>query len=280
MAVWRCMFVWALAALVSLTAASTSSAVVVEACGETFFDEVVGYDRPVLVEFYTTSCPVCKRMAPVVEELSAELADKVKVVKVNTRESAGLSMQFDIKNVPTFIYFDNGNVMKRHIGGNTREGLMSLAGMPAQSAETRKLPEPPKPAEAPRPAEARKQDAPQPQAPPKPDPAPASAEVREVCDENFFHEVVGYGRPVVVEFYSPSCPVCKKMTPVLEEFSAGLAGKVKVVKVNTRDSLGLSSQFEIKNVPTFVYFENGNIMRRHIGGSSQDGLKRIFGIQQ
>lgn len=251
------MFVWALAALVSLAAASTSSAVVVEACGETFFDEVVGYDRPVLVEFYTTSCPVCKRMAPVVEELSAELADKVKVVKVNTRESAGLSMQFDIKNVPTFIYFDNGNVMKRHIGGNTREGLMSLAGMPAQ-ASTSAAPVRPAPDSAPAPR----------------------AGVADVCEESFFDEVVGYGRPVIVEFYTTSCPVCKKMTPIVEDLSADLSGRVKVVKVNTRESARLSAQFEITNVPTFVYFEGGNIMRRHIGGSSRDGLKRILGIQQ
>lgn len=71
---------------------------------------------PVLVEFVTSTCPVCATMAPAVEKVAANLGDTGKVYQVNVERDQSLSMAYGVLGVPTFIVLCKGNVVSSQVG--------------------------------------------------------------------------------------------------------------------------------------------------------------------
>ena len=75
------------------------------------FDEVViASDKPVLVDFWAVWCGPCRMVGPVVEELSNDFAGRAVVGKVDVDANPGISMRFGIRNIPTLLFFQNGEV--------------------------------------------------------------------------------------------------------------------------------------------------------------------------
>jgi len=91
-----------------------------------FEEEVLKSDKPVLVDFWATWCGPCQMMAPVVDELSEELKDSVKVCKVNVDENPELAQQFGIMSIPNFILFKDGKIAGTKVGAVGKDGLLSL----------------------------------------------------------------------------------------------------------------------------------------------------------
>ena len=81
---------------------------VLKVSNENYKKEVLDSEKTVLVDFYADWCGPCKMMAPVVEEISEELQDKVKVCKVNVDENQDLAMQYGIMSIPTLVFIKNG----------------------------------------------------------------------------------------------------------------------------------------------------------------------------
>ncbi len=81
-----------------------------------FSTKVEGADKPVLVDFSAEWCPPCKMLAPVVERLSLEFADQLRVVGVDIDQSPQLSQRFHISGVPTMIFFRDGKEIKKLVG--------------------------------------------------------------------------------------------------------------------------------------------------------------------
>lgn len=77
------------------------------------FDALIAKEPLVLVDFFATWCGPCKMLAPVLEELAAKLAGKVRIVKVDVDENNDLAMRFQIMSVPTMILFQNGKAVKQ-----------------------------------------------------------------------------------------------------------------------------------------------------------------------
>ena len=93
---------------------------------DTNFDaEVLKSNRPVLVDFWAEWCGPCKMIAPVLEEIAAEQAGRVKVAKVNVDENPGLAGQYQVQAIPTMIYFANGAVRDRLIGAAGKKAIVS-----------------------------------------------------------------------------------------------------------------------------------------------------------
>ena len=90
-----------------------------------FEDEVLGSDRPVLVDFYADWCGPCKQIAPVLDELAADSPD-VKIVKVNIDASRKLAATYQVRTVPTLMVFKQGELVSHHRGLANRKTLEQL----------------------------------------------------------------------------------------------------------------------------------------------------------
>jgi|688.fasta_scaffold313512_2 thioredoxin 1 len=103
------------------------AAVDVKATSDHNFDaDVLKAKEPVLVDFYATWCPPCKRMAPVVDEVANQFADKVKVFKVDVDENPQLSQALEITSIPTLVVFKNGRVIAANTGFTPKDALVSM----------------------------------------------------------------------------------------------------------------------------------------------------------
>ena len=93
---------------------------------ENFKREVLDGDLPVFVDFWGSWCPPCKMVEPVIEELAAEFAGKVKIGKLNVDRNPAVRSEFQIKAAPTFILFRNGKILKRAIGSHSKKQLLEI----------------------------------------------------------------------------------------------------------------------------------------------------------
>jgi thioredoxin 1 len=81
-----------------------------------FEQEVLASKVPVLVNFCAPWCTSCKTLAPVVEEVAGEFADRVKVVKVNTDENPSIAYKYKIRSIPTLMIFNEGQQVDMVVG--------------------------------------------------------------------------------------------------------------------------------------------------------------------
>lgn len=81
------------------------------------FDELVAKsDKPVLLDFWAEWCGPCRMVGPLVEELSNEYQGKAVVGKVDVDANANISAMFGIRNIPTILFFKNGQVVDKQVG--------------------------------------------------------------------------------------------------------------------------------------------------------------------
>jgi thioredoxin 1 len=90
---------------------------------ESFENDVLKAEKPVLVDFWAPWCGPCRMMAPVIEELAEELEGKAIVGKVNVDEQNRYAQQFGIMSIPTLLVFKDGNVVDTMTGVTEKEEL-------------------------------------------------------------------------------------------------------------------------------------------------------------
>jgi len=96
---------------------------VVELSDADFDDVVHNSEQPVLVDFWAPWCGPCKMMAPILNVLADNYADKAKICKLNTDEARYSAMEFGIQAIPTVILFKNGQVQKKWVGLTSKKDL-------------------------------------------------------------------------------------------------------------------------------------------------------------
>jgi len=95
-----------------------------ESSSKNFAVDVLTYKGAVLVDFWAEWCGPCRAIAPILEEISEEYADKVKVVKVNSDDNSGLVAELHLKSIPTLILFVDGKEVKRITGAKPKPALL------------------------------------------------------------------------------------------------------------------------------------------------------------
>ena len=100
----------------------------------------------------------------------------------------------------------------------------------------------------------------------------SSQNVVTVTDANFDQEVAKSSTPVLVDFWAEWCGPCKMIAPILDEIANEKAGAVKIAKVNVDNSQALSARFQVRAIPTLLFFKNGEVKEQVVGMTSKRDL--------
>ena len=96
------------------------------AVNDSNFDEVVlKSDKPVMVDFWAEWCGPCRIISPIIEEISREYTEQALVVKCDVDNSPGVAARFGIRNIPTVLYFKDGNVADKQVGAVPKNNYVS-----------------------------------------------------------------------------------------------------------------------------------------------------------
>ena len=87
------------------------------------FDAILNEGLPVMVDFWAPWCAPCRRVSPIVEELAGEYEGKVKICKCNVDENDAIPMKYSIRNIPTILFFKNGELVDRLVGAVPKQEI-------------------------------------------------------------------------------------------------------------------------------------------------------------
>lgn len=94
----------------------------------------------------------------------------------------------------------------------------------------------------------------------------------QITDNNF-DELLNSGKPVVVDFWATWCGPCKMIAPFVEELAEEFNGQVEIGKCDVDDNSDLPGRYGIRNIPTLLFFKNGQLVDKHVGAATKAALK-------
>ncbi|MFW1678066.1 thioredoxin TrxA [Pontibacter sp. JAM-7] len=99
---------------------------IVNVTDDSFEDEVIKAEGPVLVDYWAEWCGPCKMIAPVLEEVAKEYAGQLKICKLNIDENSETPPKFGIRGIPTLMLFKGGNVEATKVGALSKSQLSAF----------------------------------------------------------------------------------------------------------------------------------------------------------
>jgi thioredoxin 1 len=103
-----------------------SSPHIINTSDATFESDVLKSDKPVLLDFWAEWCGPCKMIAPILDELAGDYADRLQIAKLNIDENPQTPPKFGIRGIPTLILFKNGAVEAQKVGAVSRSQLAAF----------------------------------------------------------------------------------------------------------------------------------------------------------
>jgi thioredoxin 1 len=99
---------------------------IVHISDESFEEEVLQSEQPVLIDYWAEWCGPCKMIAPVLEEIATEYSDRLKVVKLNIDDNPKTPPKYGIRGIPTLMVFKNGQVEATKVGAVSKAQLTAF----------------------------------------------------------------------------------------------------------------------------------------------------------
>jgi thioredoxin 1 len=93
---------------------------------ESFEQDVLGADSPVLVDYWAEWCGPCKAIAPILDEIAAEYDGKLRIAKLNIDDNPGTPPKYGIRGIPTLMLFKGGNVEATKVGTVSKSQLAAF----------------------------------------------------------------------------------------------------------------------------------------------------------
>jgi len=96
----------------------------------------------------------------------------------------------------------------------------------------------------------------------------------ELTDSDFQFFIAGASLPVLVDFYSPTCGPCKAIAPLIATLSKEYLGRVIVTKLDTSTNPGTAMHYQIRGVPSLLFFKNGQVVDQVVGAPPEVQLRQ------
>ncbi|MFN3613468.1 MAG: thioredoxin [Rubrimonas sp.] len=90
---------------------------------DSFEQDVLQSGTPVVVDFWAEWCGPCKQIGPALEEIAGEMADKVKIVKINIDDNPGAPSKYGVRGIPTLMLFKDGKVAATKVGAAPKSAI-------------------------------------------------------------------------------------------------------------------------------------------------------------
>lgn len=94
----------------------------------------------------------------------------------------------------------------------------------------------------------------------------------EATDSNFEELVLKADKPVIVDFWAEWCGPCRMVGPIVEEIGVEQEGKAVVAKVDVDSNPGITAKYGIRNIPTILFFKNGEIADKQVGAVPKSAI--------
>ncbi len=104
----------------------------------------------------------------------------------------------------------------------------------------------------------------------------SSPNIATLTQDNFKAEVLDSAVPVVVDFWAEWCTPCRALSPILDELADEYGGKMKIGKVNIENQQELAAQYDVRSIPTLLFFQHGQVVEQLMGLRNKRDLKASF----
>ncbi|HVJ63649.1 MAG TPA: thioredoxin [Bdellovibrionota bacterium] len=98
--------------------------------------------------------------------------------------------------------------------------------------------------------------------------------VKNLSDENFNAEVLADAGITMVDFWAPWCGPCRAIAPVIDALATQYEGQVSITKVNVDENPRVATDYEIRGIPTTLFFKNGKLVDRIVGAVPKDDFQK------
>lgn len=204
---------------------------------ESTFDAFIDDNKYVLIDCWAPWCGPCRRMGPIIEELSKDLEGKVAVAKLNTDESPGISARFEINAIPALLIFKDKVMLEPLVGLRPKEDIISVLADRGMIEGGKKKEE--------------------------------EAHFAAKVTDNDFNEFIKSKDYALVDCWAPWCKPCLRMGPVIEELAKISQDDIAVGKLNVDENPGVSLSFNIQSIPALLIFKGGKQVGTIVGYSPE-----------